>query len=119
MRRLASGHMVANVMRRAEFAAANLGERVPYLRFEPDAGPVSTDADIAHHECAAAAGEGRGGGVAMVAPSSRHGETRFFAIGYIGSSLHALVFTKSGATVRVISLRRAHKTEVKRYEEKA
>jgi uncharacterized DUF497 family protein len=25
----------------------------------------------------------------------------------------------SGATVRVISLRRAHKTEVKRYEEKA
>ena len=26
---------------------------------------------------------------------------------------------KSGATVRVISLRRAHKTEVKRYEEKA
>jgi len=30
-----------------------------------------------------------------------------------------LVFTKSVATVRVISLRRAHKTEVKRYEEKA
>ena len=37
-------------------------------------------------------------------------------VGYIGSSLHALVFTKSGATVRFISLRRAHKTEVKRYE---
>ena len=53
---------------------------------------------------------------AMIAPSSRHGEARFFAIGYIGSRLHALVFTKSGATVRVISLRRAHKTEVKRYE---
>ena len=53
----------------------------------------------------------------MIVPSSRHGEDRFFAIGYIGSRLHALVFTKSGATVRVISLRRAHKTEVKRYEE--
>jgi uncharacterized DUF497 family protein len=53
---------------------------------------------------------------AMIAPSSRHGEDRFFAIGNIGSRLHALVFTKSGATVRVISLRRAHKTEVKRYE---
>ena len=38
---------------------------------------------------------------------------------YIGNRLHALVFAKSGATVRVISLRRAHKTEVKRYEEKA
>jgi uncharacterized DUF497 family protein len=35
---------------------------------------------------------------ALVVPSSRHGETRFFAIGYIGSRLHALVFTKSGAT---------------------
>jgi uncharacterized DUF497 family protein len=53
---------------------------------------------------------------AMIAPSSRHGETRSFAIGYIGSRLYALVFTKSGETVRVISLRRAHKTEVKRYE---
>ena len=55
---------------------------------------------------------------AMIVPSSRHGEARFFALGYIGNRLHALVFTKSGATVRVISLRRAHKTEVKRYEEK-
>ena len=54
---------------------------------------------------------------AMIAPSNRHSEARFFAIGYIGSRLHALVFTKSGATVRIISLRRAHKTEVKRYEE--
>jgi hypothetical protein len=53
---------------------------------------------------------------AMIAPSSRHGEARFFAIGYIGSRLQALVFTKSGAAVRVISLRRAHKTEVKRFE---
>jgi uncharacterized DUF497 family protein len=53
---------------------------------------------------------------AMIASSSRHGEARSFAIGYIGTRLHALVFTKSGGTVRVISLRRAHKTEVKRYE---
>jgi uncharacterized DUF497 family protein len=53
----------------------------------------------------------------MIAPSSRRSEARFFAIGYIRSRLHALVFTKSGATVRIISLRRAHKTEVKRYEE--
>lgn len=53
---------------------------------------------------------------ALIAPSSRHGEARLFAIGYIGSSLRALVFTKSGATVRVISLRRAHKTEIRRYE---
>jgi uncharacterized DUF497 family protein len=53
---------------------------------------------------------------AMIVPSSRHGEVRFFALGYICSRLHALVFTKSDAAVRVISLRRAHKTEVMRYE---
>jgi uncharacterized DUF497 family protein len=53
---------------------------------------------------------------AMIAPSSRCGEIRFLAIGYIGSRLHSLVFTKSGNTVRIISLRRAHKTEVKRFE---
>jgi uncharacterized DUF497 family protein len=54
---------------------------------------------------------------AMIAPSNRPSEARFFAVGYIGSRLHALVFTKSGTTLRIISLRRAHKTEVKRYEE--
>ncbi len=53
---------------------------------------------------------------ALIAPSSRHGEARLFAIGYIGSRLHALAFTKSVASVRIISLRRAHKTEVRRYE---
>jgi hypothetical protein len=53
---------------------------------------------------------------ALIAPSSRHGEDRFFAIGRIGNRLRAMVFTKFGATVRVISLRRAHKTEVRRYE---
>jgi uncharacterized protein len=31
---------------------------------------------------------------AMIVPSSRHGEARFFALGYIGNRLHALVLTK-------------------------
>lgn len=53
---------------------------------------------------------------AMIAPSNRRGEDRFFAIGYIKYRLHALVFKTNGLTVRVISLRRANKTEVKRYE---
>jgi hypothetical protein len=34
-------HIAANVVWRAEFAAANLAHAVPYLRFEPDAGPAS------------------------------------------------------------------------------
>ena len=54
---------------------------------------------------------------ALVVRSDRKGETRFFALGYIGSRVHALVFNKTGGAVRVISLRRASKAEVKRYEE--
>jgi uncharacterized DUF497 family protein len=54
---------------------------------------------------------------ALVVRSDRKGETRFFAPGYIGSRVHALVFNKIGRAVRVISLRRASKAEVKRYEE--
>ena len=45
---------------------------------------------------------------ALVVRSDRKGETR---------RVHALVFNKIGRAVRVISLRRASKAEVKRYEE--
>ena len=50
MRRLAFGHIAANVVRRAKFAAANLDHGVPHLRLEPDAGPVPVDLHIANHE---------------------------------------------------------------------
>lgn len=53
---------------------------------------------------------------ALIAASDRRGESRFFAIGYIGNRLHVLVFKKNRTAVRVISLRRANKKEVKRYE---
>jgi hypothetical protein len=53
MRRLAFGHIAANVIRRAEFTTANLGHGVPYLGFEPDACPVSVHADITNHKRAA------------------------------------------------------------------
>ena len=50
MRRLVFGHITANVVRCAEFAAANLSHGVPYLWFEPNAGPVSVDAHIANYK---------------------------------------------------------------------
>jgi CO/xanthine dehydrogenase FAD-binding subunit len=50
MRRLAFGHVAANVVRCAEFAAANLGHGVPHLRLEPDAGTVPVDIHIADHQ---------------------------------------------------------------------
>ena len=53
---------------------------------------------------------------ALVIRSDRVGETRFMAMGAIAGRLHVLVYTKRGQTVRIISLRRANKREVKRYE---
>ena len=53
---------------------------------------------------------------ALVVPSDRYGEARYFALGLIGSKLHALAFTKRGQNLRVISLRRANGKEVKLYE---
>jgi uncharacterized protein len=47
-----------------------------------------------------------------------YGEARFRAYGWIGGRLHILAFTMRGGTLRVISLRKANPTEVKRYGEK-
>lgn len=48
-----------------------------------------------------------------------NGETRYFALGHIGSRLHALVYTLRGDAVRVISLRKANSREVQHYEQKS
>jgi uncharacterized protein len=53
---------------------------------------------------------------ALVLRSDRAGEARYMAIGDIEGRLHVLVYTKRGQTLRIISLRRANKREVKRYE---
>jgi uncharacterized protein len=48
-----------------------------------------------------------------------YGETRIRALGFIGNRLHSLVFTMRGMTLRVISLRKANRKEVTRYEKAA
>lgn len=45
-----------------------------------------------------------------------YGEPRFQALGFIGKRLHVLVFTPRADQVHVISLRKANRREVKRYE---
>lgn len=45
-----------------------------------------------------------------------YGEVRTRAIGFIGHTLYALVFTMRGSTLRVISLRKANRKERVRYE---
>ena len=56
---------------------------------------------------------------ALVVEDLRHdyGERRFQVIGLIGERLHVLVFTPRGTAVHVISLRKANRREVKRYEQ--
>ena len=44
-----------------------------------------------------------------------YGEVRFRAWGLIDGEPHCLVFTTRGAALRAISLRRAHKKEMRRY----
>lgn len=44
-----------------------------------------------------------------------YGEPRFIARGLIDGRLYVLVYTRRGATTRVISLRKANAREVKRY----
>jgi uncharacterized DUF497 family protein len=45
-----------------------------------------------------------------------YGENRFIAHGLIGVRLYAMAFTIRGETVRIISLRKTNKREVKFYE---
>ena len=46
-----------------------------------------------------------------------YGELRETAIGFIGPGLYVLVFTRRGKHIRVISLRRAEKRDVRKYVE--
>lgn len=51
------------------------------------------------------------------APALTASEPRFVAIGKIGDKIWSAVFTWRGDRVRIISVRRARKNEVERYEE--
>ncbi len=55
---------------------------------------------------------------ALVVPDERrdYGEPRYRAFGIIDNRLHALVFTPREGGIRVISLRKANRREVHRYE---
>jgi uncharacterized protein len=43
-------------------------------------------------------------------------EVRVRALGFLDGRLHALVFTERGNDIRVISFRKANRSEVRRYE---
>ena len=47
-----------------------------------------------------------------------YSERCFVAVGYLGNRLHVLCFTPLEEGVRIISIRKANRREVTRYEEK-
>ncbi|MBE0472172.1 MAG: BrnT family toxin [Methyloprofundus sp.] len=58
---------------------------------------------------------------ALVLEDLRHAypERRFQALGFLGYRLHMLIFSPIDGGIRVISLRKANKREVKHYEQAA
>lgn len=56
---------------------------------------------------------------ALLAVDERHdyNEERFVALGPLGDRLHVMVFTVRDESIRVISLRKANRREVKKYDE--
>ncbi len=48
-----------------------------------------------------------------------YGERRFSALGFIAGRLHAMVFTPRAGKIHVISLRKANRREMRRYEAQA
>jgi uncharacterized DUF497 family protein len=55
---------------------------------------------------------------ARIGPDHRRefGEQRYIAVGYIANRLHVLIFARTDDGIRVISLRRANKREVKLWQ---
>lgn len=49
-------------------------------------------------------------------PAKTEGEPRFLSIGRLGRQHWAAIWTPRGAAIRIISVRRARKEEVDRYE---
>lgn len=80
--------------------------------------PAKEAINQAKHGVSLAAAESFDIDTALVAYDDRaaHEEDRWVAIGFIGSTLHVLVFAEREGKIRPISLRRAQKSEIQRYE---
>jgi uncharacterized DUF497 family protein len=53
--------------------------------------------------------------VVVIDDREDYGELREIALGFIGPVLHHLTFTRRGSDIRVISLRKAEKKEIRIY----
>jgi uncharacterized DUF497 family protein len=80
--------------------------------------PVKRDSNLEKHGVDFEAAQKFDFASAMVWEDGRHdyGETRWVAIGSLGSRLHVICFTETDSGIRVISLRKANKREVNAYD---
>jgi uncharacterized DUF497 family protein len=53
--------------------------------------------------------------VVVIEDRAEHGETRYRAFGRVEGEARCLVFTYRGSVIRVISYRRVHEKEMRRY----
>ena len=76
--------------------------------------------NIADHRIDFTAAEGFDWDTAVINIDDRedYGELREVAWGFIRERLYTLVFTRRGQRIRIISLRKADKREMKKYDEK-
>ncbi len=81
--------------------------------------PAKADTNVAKHGVWFRAAVGFEWDTALEKIDTRgpYGEVRCTAIGFIGERLHVMVYTRRGALVRIISLRKANAREIRHYVE--
>lgn len=82
-------------------------------------GPAKDAANIAKHGVSLAAAADFEWDTALIAEDTRnaYNETRYIVSGLIANRLHVLVFVVRNNQVRAISLRKANKREVAKYDQ--
>lgn len=87
------------------------------VRYTSD--PAKAAANLAKHKVAFEAAALFAWETALVVEDTRrdYGERRYIALGTIAGRCHVMVFTPRGADVHLISLRKANRKEVRRYEQ--
>jgi uncharacterized protein len=82
--------------------------------------PAKDETNLAKHGVSMCAAERFDWDTALVIEDDRfdYGETRYYALGYIGNRLHTMVYADGSDedAIRVISLWPSQRSEVKRYE---
>lgn len=83
-----------------------------------DKDPVKDDRNIAARGLSWGLAEQLNWDTALIWEDNRkdYGERRYCVLGFLENRLHSVVFTPRAGRPRVISLRKANKREVKRYE---